>query len=426
MPRIGRSEFTSALAFVIGGVFALSAGASVACATTLSAPVVVGSGASEPGIKVDPVGRIYITGPSGFLSHLPGSASPLWRSIDGGATFQLTPPGTRAGLPGGGDSDVAIDPGDGRLFMTDLWLGSDSVSTSTDAGQTWTANPFSGVAVEDRQWLAAAGGDTAYHVTHQIPAGLVVSRSALSGVIYPLSTVAATPLDQTGCVCPPGNLIAEGGAGLGIGLGLSDKVGVIYSTSSGGVKFARSTNGALTFTNTDVKPASPDVTSSNFPVVANAGGGHLVAVWLAQAATSDRVEASTSSDWGTTWSVPRVIVQTGTSVYPWVAANRGRISVSLYHTAERGTPDTVPADSQWFESYLESTDGGVSFTQLRTVDATPAKTGVICTGGINCSSGRELGDFQSIALDPSGHANMSWNRVTSNGPVLVMFAKTNP
>ncbi|MCA1694353.1 MAG: hypothetical protein LC749_06295, partial [Actinobacteria bacterium] len=375
---------------------------------------------------VDTAGRIYITGPSGFVSHLPGSASPLWRSVDGGATFVMTPPGLRASLPGGGDSDVAIDPGDGRLFITDLWLGSDTVSTSSDGGQTWIANPLSGIVVEDRQWLAAAGNDVAYHVTHQIPAGLVVSRSVLSGVIYPISTVAATPVDQTGCICPPGNLIAEGGGGGLLGLGLADKVGVIYSTSGGGVKFAHSTNSALTFTNTDVKPASADTTNSNFPVVANAGAGKLVAVWLAQGGASDRVEESSSPDWGSTWSAPRVIVNTGTSVYPWVAAKGSRVSVSLYHTSASGTPDTVAPSSRWFESYLESTDGGASFGALQTVDPTPAKTGIICTGGINCTTGRQLGDFQTVAMDPGGHANMSWNRLQSDGSVLVMFAKTNP
>src|SRR5206468_2354269 len=75
----------------------------------------------------------------------------------------------------------------------------------------------------------------------------------------------------------PGNLIAEGGGGL---LGSSDKVGLIYATSTGGIKFARSTNGGLTFSNTEVSPASSADTGQAFPVVANAGGGNLDAVWL--------------------------------------------------------------------------------------------------------------------------------------------------
>ena len=43
--------------------------------------------------------------------------------------------------------------------------------------------------------VATPGGGVVYHVTHQIPLGLVVSKSVDGGVTYPLSNVAATPLD---------------------------------------------------------------------------------------------------------------------------------------------------------------------------------------------------------------------------------------
>src|SRR5439155_19892341 len=136
-----------------------------------------------------------------------------------------------------------------------------TVSRSTDGAASWVANPLQGVVVQDRQWVATAGGGNVYHVTHQIPSGLIVSKSVApaDGLVYPISTSAATPVDQTGCVCPPGNLIAEG---TGAMAGLSDKVGLIYATSTGGVKVARSTNGGLTFTNVDVGPASSAATNA--------------------------------------------------------------------------------------------------------------------------------------------------------------------
>jgi hypothetical protein len=55
-----------------------------------------------------------------------------------------TPADMRSNLPGGGDSDISLDPNSGKIYMTDLWLGSATVSTSSDKGQTWTANPFEG------------------------------------------------------------------------------------------------------------------------------------------------------------------------------------------------------------------------------------------------------------------------------------------
>jgi hypothetical protein len=267
------------------------------------------------------------------------------------------------------------------------------------------------VLVQDRQWIATPGGGISYHLTHQIPLGLVVSRS-LGGVpVYPQHVIAATPLDQTGCICPPGNLIAEG-TSLTAG-----KVGFVYSTSSGGVNFAFSTNGGLTFTNVPVRASdSGQDTGRAFPVVANAGGGHLVAVWqeVASDGTSwSQVGFSESTNWGQTWSTPTYIVDKASgSLYPWVSANGSKVAVSLYHTATPGVSDAAPAGTQWFESYLERVNG--TWSSLVTVDPTVVKTGPICTGGINCSGNRELLDFQSVALDPGGAPNLTWTHSIDN------------
>lgn len=409
------------LGAAIAGVVASLAFVTGAQAATFTTTVVSGDNVTEPGIDVGPDNAIYVNAPTGLLSNLPGSPSNLYRSNDGGATWLLTPYSLRQNLPGGGDFDISIDPQTNTLYSTDLWLGSATVGKSTDDGNSWTASPVQGVVVQDRQWVAASGGGVVYHATHQIPTGLIVSKSVApaDGLVYPISTVAATPLDQTGCVCPPGNLIAEG---TGAMAGLSDKVGLIYATSSGGVNFAHSSNGALTFTNTPVSPASSATTNGNFPVVANGGGGHLFAVWQEVNGNTSSVHFSSSSDWGTTWAAPRTLVSGGASVFPWIAANGSKVAVSLYHTTTDGTPDSVPAGTQWFESYMESTDGGATFSALQTVDSTPAKTGPVCTGGINCSSGRELGDFQSITLDNTMAADLAYVHSFDGTDTEVRFA----
>src|SRR3989449_9917208 len=113
------------------------------------APVVVtGLDTGEPGVDVAADGTIYVNAPAGLLSNLPGSPSFVFRSDDGGATWTLTPPGSRASLPGGGDSDLSVDPATGALYMTDLWLGSATVSRSTDRGASWLANPLEGGVVQ--------------------------------------------------------------------------------------------------------------------------------------------------------------------------------------------------------------------------------------------------------------------------------------
>src|SRR4051812_18596021 len=289
--------------------------AGAAHAATFSTTVVSGDNVTEPGIDVGPDNAIYVNGPTGLLSNLPGSPSNLYRSDDAGATWKLTPYSLRANLPGGGDFDISIDPKTNTLYSTDLWLGSATVGKSTDDGNSWVANPLQGVVIQDRQWVATSGGGVVYHATHQIPAGLIVSKSVApaDGIVYPISSIAATPVDQTGCVCPPGNLIAEG---TGAMAGMSDKVGLIYATSTGGVNFARSTNGGLTFTNVAVGPASDAATNGNFPVVANGGGGHPFPVWQGGVGNTSNIAHAPSKDWGGTWSGQRILLPRGSSGVP--------------------------------------------------------------------------------------------------------------
>ena len=402
MPRTRRhllaAAATSAAALTVSAL--LPSGTSYAA--TFGAPVVVsGANASEPGIDVAPDGTLYINAPVGVLSNIPGSPSLVFRSDNGGSSWSQLPASLKANLPGGGDSDIAIAP-DGTLSETDLWLGSSTVATSKDKGQTWTAQPVQGPPVQDRQWVTAVSGGRVYHVVHNLPAGLVVARSVDSGLTYPQQVLAASALDQTGCICPPGNIISEDG-----GL-LADKVGGVYATSDGGVGFYRSTNGGLTFTNTRPAPASSATTNDAFPVVADGGNGKLAVVWQAVNGNTSTVWFNTSNDFGATWGAPKQIVTAGTSLYPWVDYRAGKIAVSLYHTDASGTPDTAPESAQWFESYLESTDGGATFSAVQSVDSTPVKTGPVCTGGINCSEDRELGDFQQVAIDNAGKATMSY------------------
>src|SRR3954471_18709932 len=150
---------------LIAGMLATLAFAGTAGAASFTTTVVSGDNVSEPGIDVGPDNAIYVNGPTGLLSNLPGSPSNLYRSKDGGATWTLTPASMRANLPGGGDFDISIDPKTNTLYSTDLWLGSATVGKSTDDGASWTANPLQGVIVQDRQWVATSGGGVVYHAT---------------------------------------------------------------------------------------------------------------------------------------------------------------------------------------------------------------------------------------------------------------------
>lgn len=385
-------------------------------ATPFTTPsVVTGDDAGEPGIDIASDGTLYINAPVGFLSSLPGSASWLFKSDDHGASWFKTDPGLRAVMPGGGDSDVAIDPVDGTLYFSDLYLVDSTVSVSHDKAQSWAStSPIGGLPVHDRQWLATAGRGMVYHVYNQIPAGLVVSKSFDGGLTFLQHTIAATVLNRGGCICPPGNMISESfNNSL---LGIADNVGVIYATSSGGIGFARSSNGGLIWSRSVISAdGSADNTAMSFPVVANAGGSKLKAVWMEEAAGTTRIRFSRSADWGKTWSAPVTIVNGGTSLYPWLDAKGNKVSVVLYHTNDStSTPGGVPASALWYAKYMESLDGGSSWSQLSTLDYQAVKSGPVCTEGASCQEDRELLDFLQVAIDPQNRANATWTRSIDN------------
>ncbi|WP_369637146.1 hypothetical protein [Nocardia sp. JMUB6875] len=376
------------------------------------APIVVGEKAFEPGMHVAPDGTLYIEGPTGVLSVGISSPSILFRSRDDGATWVATAPGLRSYLPGGGDATLAIAP-NGDLALADLWAGSSTVSRSSDQGDSWIPLPAAGLPVQDRPWLANSG-TAVYLAYHQLPGGIGVSKSFGDGLFYPQTTVAATIVDQEGCVtCASGTIVAAPGTTF-----LTDRVGVVFSTQNGGVKFSRSLDGGLTWSVKPIAPSGNADTTLVFPTVADAGGGNLAIVWLEVTGGRSIVRLATSTDWGDTWSPPRTLTAAGTSVYPWVAAKGSKIAVSLYWNSSASTPDTTPADTPWYESYTESTDFGATFTPLATVDPTPVKVGPICTGGSSCGEDRELGDFQSVAIDNQGRSDLAYNRWASDGTAV--------
>jgi hypothetical protein len=390
-------------------------------AATFGTPVVVTSNdVSEPGIEVAPDGTLYIHGPAGIPLW-----SDIWRSDNGGSSWLATSNLTRIGL-GGGDIDMTVQP-NGKLAFTDLWLGSSSVGQSSDKGNTWITNQFQGVAGQDRQWLANTGRDIVYHVTHQLGAGLIVSKSLDGGTAYVQHSLAASTLDQNNCICPPGTLVAQAGTATTLGgapdlVGLTDKVGVVYTTQTG-VGFAYSTNGGVSWTHQVVDSIGGGRTMDAFPVVSlDASTGKLHAVWLDNSGSSAVVMYSTAAGFGSTWSSPTAIVSSGTSVFPWIDARAGKIAVSLYHTTASGNPSTVSGSATWNIKYLENT--GTGWGTLTTADSTAVKTGPICVDGINCSADRELGDFQMVVIDNNGKANIAYDRsVDGNFDTEIRFVK---
>jgi hypothetical protein len=404
-------------AAVVAAVAATLAAPDAGAVPTFGSPVVVTSkDVSEPGIDIAADGTIYVNGPGGIAVNSGGPGpSFLFRSTNAGASFTETSNLTRLDGPGGGDSDLVVTP-EGRLAWTDLWVGSSSVACDPiDKGDTWITNPVQGVVAQDRQWLAATPG-AVYHLTHQLEGGLVVSKSFDCGATYQVHNLAVSVAAQGYCLCYPGNIIAEAGAGpLGNGVAgtLTDKVGLIFPTAGGlgsttqGISFAKSVDGGVTWTqHTIVAPAAKN-RRGVFPVVANGGGGNLYAVWY----EDGKIAFAKSTTWGDSWSGVTYVSGSDSALMPWVAANGSKVAIAYYGKT----------GSDWFVRYTESTDSGVTFSSPVSADSTKVKHNTPCIAGTACNGDRELGDFLQVALDANNKANIVYVHSYESQTLLGVF-----
>src|SRR4051794_15337591 len=115
----------------------------------------------EPDVGVDPVGRVFVSGPTGT-----GTQRSVWYgSIDAGHTFRAISPGPPPDAlqsfnapPGGGDTDIAFAR-NGTQYFTDLYaLVCLREAVTADGGKTASQSAYPGgcwgLPGADRQWLA--------------------------------------------------------------------------------------------------------------------------------------------------------------------------------------------------------------------------------------------------------------------------------
>jgi hypothetical protein len=389
--------------------------------------------AGEPGIIVDAGGRVFVNAPGG----LPGPSN-VWRSTDGGATFEFVGPGNVGVSPngagilvGGGDSNLAADA-QSNLYFIDLWLGNSSTAVSHNNGGNWFGQPFGTIPIQDRPWVSAdpsaAGAGNVYSVTEQLGTGIFLSISKpvspLSGLVYPLSILEVSD-QQRGLVgTAPGGPLVTNRKG-----DTYNVYSVFTGTNGSGLGIAKLANGSLMATNSVVTSAidAHDQTQA-FPVLAvdNAVDDNLYLVWTDPVGPSDW-EIRFASFNGSAWSNA---VTVGHGIYPWVTADgAGKVDVAWY-SAERGGYTGDPnagatANAVWDVDLAQSVNA-LSSTPTFTAPvqaATGAKAGNICTQGTGCSADRELLDFMSVTHDATGNALASYVTVPAPGTGLVRFVR---
>lgn len=391
----------------------------------------------EPSLKVDGGENVYIAYPTGKMQS-------LFRTSDGGATFEYLDINAAATNPegmvwgsdapvgrGGGDSEVFVSEDGQELYFADLWGTCMTVGSSMDAGQSWMVNPFScELPGTDRQWLwaqpgghlwmtynGASIGSAANAAMDMDYGGLLVMHSIDAGQ----SWLGRTHVPEDNCA--RGNLVvnAEGRwfvAGCndaGPGVAASDGMGYTWTTVA-----ERSGEPLAGFC----------YVCGIFTVIDIDTEGNLYVVWADPSQDEEGFDIwfSTSQDQAQTWSAPVMVNHAdGNAVLPWVAAGApGHAVVSWYQTAAKGNPDEL--DGEWYVHVAETTNGldaAPAFAENLAWD-TPVQFGPLCLTGSACQAARNLLDFLMVDIDHHGATHLAFidgGHGGSAGNSYVMYAR---
>lgn len=431
----------------------------------------------EPGIRVDSQGTIYevsIRGVPGGIDlwrwYAPtdlGSknGSPLPFKYEGqpdlcgifvsGCTSPPPVVGSPGVAPGGGDADIAVNSPSGsgvpNLAVSSLSLANVTASRSIDRGDSYTPPNVLAALIpgDDRQWNDAIDTSTVYLEYHDLATfNIDVQRSNDGGFTYvnglgeaidpqtfPTAAGAAgsgniagqTRIDHSSCPTSRGNLYQ-------IFVAPDNPTENLMSQPLRSVYVGVSTDASLAlpaflfidhkiFTSPVGSPGAANGTNQIFPALATDDAGFVYAVWSDQT----HIYFSSSSDQGTTWTMP-IQVNAGptvgdANVFPWVAADANGHAVVVWlganlagNSNDRSTMEKSCSDgtnscwAQWNVYMGETVDGHdlvPAFTQFTASDHI-IHAGTVSTGGLGGGANRNLADFFQVALDPQHRANISF------------------
>lgn len=374
----------------------------------------------EPSMAVDPKGVVYVCAPSGAANAAeenPGM-NYVWRSADGGKSFQRLGNAGRENAPGGGDCDVATDA-KGRLFEVGLdgfplqvVPSRITFVASDDGGKSWRdAQQVSLAYVTDRQWLATSGEDV-FVTWQQIDTGIWVAKSTDHGKTW-IQTLAMPRYLNAGVqryfiegplrVGPDGTLYVPDASQNACDFWgcFTDPLPPVVDNPLGHQVFgnvAVSTDGGLTWTIRSQK----DVPTGWAFAVDGAGTLYAGDVKCDRAPDSKNVTGCTpqlwiSTDKAVSWKGPfnvtlpeKLLVS-----HLWIAAgSAGRVALGFYASEKLGFAED-DKEGDWFLHTAWSLDAA------RGADASWAFARVLPEPVHQGALHRDLVDYLSVVVDPT-------------------------
>lgn len=400
--------------------------------------------ASEPSLRIGNDGTVLICSPFNL-----GEGTDLWRSTDGGQSFSYVgqPVGvghvvTRAGGGdvGGGDCDVAFDAAN-RAYLGDLWVGSVSISSSSDRAATWSGTAVSALdAPVDRPWLAGGSPNELYLTSAQLPGaldatglpgapagGIWVARSTDSGKTFPQQTLVVSNSDR---FASNGN-IAVSGADVHVVYVRKIDAGMLA------LMVATSRDRGVTWTRTEVAqqpyPQGSCTPIVQFPAIASDRRGDVFLAWALQDPRVNRVDVffAASPDRGGHWTTAwRVTDRDGSRAYPWIAASDGgQVGIVWYET--NITALYKPDETQeglgcsWQGVGIEQAAWHVQYAGIENaLEFPPRIAEAPASGTVHVGTlGRPFAEVLQLAFDPAGRAATAFPAEDASGQPHPMFAR---
>src|SRR5436190_17672298 len=436
----------------------------------------------EPGIGIDPLGRVFVSGPTGT-----GTQRSVWSgSVDGGHSFRVITPGAPPTAiqsiedpPGGGDTDLNFDRA-GRQYFADLYALACLRVARTDDGGATVADGFlgcNGNPGADRQWLSVydpppgTPHDSAYagptplvyleynNLVGPGPDGGAQWNKSLDGINYTPATNGVTVAtettyspfgsdgypaidQQTGKVFQAAGLPnGDGTYDLALNIGTPDAAGNLTfldkpAVAGNGPDYSKLIHIA------DNLPGSPD---ELFTVASIDSARNLFVVWCVNSdVPSERqvfVSAASAASGWKAWTPPVQVSDGSTAtgdavnVFPWIKAGGAGRSDAVWYGSNKNVDPSSHNGQAWnvfMAQVVYQTDGTGAITgkapsvALVKVTPHPMHYDDVCLQGTGCiesQGNRNLADFFVVNIDRSGAAEIVYDD-TSNGLVQPGFTPT--